>query len=72
MPLFLLLKSTGVVSNLLISNQSTSDFKQAKSAFLADLDLLMPIALFQSDFALLGKSNSTFVIFLLRLYVSGK
>ena len=30
-----LLKSTGIVSNLPISNLSTSDFKLAKSTFLA-------------------------------------
>ena len=46
-----LLKSTASNSdNLSISNLSTSDFKLAKSSFLAYCDSSTPAAFFKSDF----------------------
>ena len=42
-----LLKSTGVVSSLPISNLSISDFKLAKSNFFAKFHVSTPIALFE-------------------------
>ena len=48
-----------------------SDFKLAKSVFLVIFELTTPVAFYKSDFvAVLDKSNSNFILFLLRLYVS--
>ena len=42
-----------------------------KSTFLANFDVLMSVAPFKSDFvSKLDKSNSTFIVILLRLYGS--
>ena len=44
-----------------------------KFAFLANFDASTPVAFFKSDFiAELGKCNSSFILFLLRIYGSGK
>ena len=45
-----LLKPTRVVSNLQISNQLISDFKQAKSGFLAKFDVSTHVGFFRPDF----------------------
>ena len=45
-----LLKSTGVVYNLPISNLSTLDFKLAKSTNLVNFDVSTPVAFFKYDF----------------------
>ena len=45
-----LLKSVEVVSNLAISNLSTSNFKLAKSAFLVKSDVSTPAAFSKSNF----------------------
>ena len=45
-----LLKSTGTVTNLWISNLSISSFKVAKSDFAASLDVSIPVAFFKPDF----------------------
>ena len=46
--LFKVLKPIGIFFNLSISNLSTSDFKLAKSVFLAKSDVSTPVALFRS------------------------
>ena len=59
------LKSTGLVSNLPISNLSVSGFKLAKPTFLANSDVSIPAAFFESAFvAQLYKPNPTFTFFL--------
>ena len=45
-----LLKPTRVVSNLQISNLLISDFKQAKSDFLAKFDASTHVGFFRPDF----------------------
>ena len=45
-----LLKSTGTDTDLSTSNLSTSDFKLAKSVFLANYYVPTPIAFFKSAF----------------------
>ena len=45
-----LLKSTGIVINLSISNLSTSVFKLAKFDFSAKLEVSIPVASFKSNF----------------------
>ena len=45
-----LFKSTGVVSNLSISNLSNSKFKLAKSTFLGNCDVPLFVAFFKSTF----------------------
>ena len=47
---YLLLKLTGEVFNLPISNLSTFDFKAAKLNFLTKSDVSTPVAFFRSDF----------------------
>ena len=44
MALLNLLKLTGTVFKLLVSNSSTSNFKLAKLAFLAKSDVTTPVA----------------------------
>ena len=52
-----LIKSTEVVSNLAISNLSVSDFKLAKSSFLANFSISTLVEFFKSAFvAYLDKS----------------
>ena len=58
--LFKLLKLIGTIFNLSISNLSTSDFKSAKSVFLAKSDVSTTAAFFKNFVAYLDKSNSTF------------
>ena len=71
-----LLKSTEIVFGLTISTSLTSNFKLAKSAFLANSDISTLVDFLKSSFAAkyfyFAKSNSTSVIFLLWLYGSGK
>ena len=45
-----LLESTGVVYDSSISNLWTFDFKLAKSTFLGNFDVLVPVANFKLDF----------------------
>ena len=45
-----LLKSTGTVCNLSASNLATFHLKLAKSFFLTNCDVSMPVAPFQSHF----------------------
>ena len=45
-----LFKPLSTFSNLSISNLSTSNFKLAKSSFLANCDASTPASYFQSDF----------------------
>ena len=55
-----LIKSTEVVSNLAISNLSVSDFKLAKSSFLANFGISTLVEFFKSAFvAYLDKSYWT-------------
>ena len=60
--LFSLLKSTGIVFSLPITNLLISDFKLTKSVFLAKFDVSTPVVFYKSDIvAFWDKSNSTFV-----------
>ena len=57
-----LLKSTETGTNLSISNLSTLDFSLAKSLFLANFNLPIPVAFFKPGFvALLDKSTLTLI-----------
>ena len=47
---FKLFKLLGTLFNLSISSLSTSDFKLAKSVFLANYDVPTPVAFFKPDF----------------------
>ena len=61
--LFKFLKVFSIFLNLSISNLSTSDFKLAKSVFLAKSDASAPVSFFKSPFvAWLDKPNSTFTL----------
>ena len=58
-----LFKPVGTFSSLSLSNLPTSDFKLAKSTFLANFDVLTTVALLKYAFvAYLDKSNSNLKI----------
>ena len=58
-----MLKFPGTFFNLSISKLSTSDFKLAKSVFLAKFNVFTPVAFFKSAFlGQIDKSNSTFTL----------